>query len=43
VKIDRAALERLHDQYLACGIRQRDDRQQMQKYDPTFTGACPRF
>jgi glucarate dehydratase len=43
VQIDREALARLHDQYLCCGIRQRDDRAQMQKYDPTFTGACPRF
>jgi glucarate dehydratase len=43
VEIDRAALAKLHDQYLACGIRNRDDRQQMQKYDPAFTGACPRY
>ncbi|MCG2591576.1 glucarate dehydratase family protein [Ramlibacter sp. XY19] len=43
VQIDRDALAKLHDQYLACGIRQRDDRAQMRKYDPSFTGACPRF
>lgn len=43
VQIDRAALEKMHDQYLHCGIRQRDDRAQMPKYDPSFTGACPRF
>jgi glucarate dehydratase len=43
VELDRDALAKLHDQYLACGIRNRDDRRQMQKYDPTFTGVTPRF
>lgn len=43
VTIDRDALEKLHEQYLACGIRNRDDRRQMQKYDPSFTGASPRY
>jgi glucarate dehydratase len=43
VELDREALARLHAQYLSCGIRNRDDRKQMQKYDPAFTGACPRF
>jgi glucarate dehydratase len=43
VTLDREALARLHEQYLACGIRNRDDRKQMQKYDPAFTGASPRF
>lgn len=43
VQLDRAALARLHEQYLTCGIRNRDDRKQMQKYDPAFTGASPRF
>jgi glucarate dehydratase len=43
VQIDRNALAKLHDQYLTCGIRNRNDRAQMQKYDPSFTGVCPRF
>jgi glucarate dehydratase len=43
VELDREALARLHDQYLSCGIRNRDDRRQMQKYDPSFTGAAPRY
>ena len=43
VAIDRAALARLHDNYLHCGIRARDDLGQMRKYDPTFTGKQPRF
>ncbi len=37
--LDRAALARLHDNYLRCGIRSRDDLGQMKKYDPAFTGG----
>ena len=43
VTLDRAALARLHDQYLSCGVRNRDDLAQMRKYDPSFTGWQPRF
>lgn len=43
VTIDREALARLHDNYLRCGIRNRDDLAQMRKVDPTFTGRQPRF
>ena len=43
VTIDREALARLHDNYLHCGIRNRDDLGQMKKYDPAFTGRQPRF
>ena len=43
VTLDRTALARLHDNYLNCGIRNRDDLAQMRKYDPAFTGAQPRF
>lgn len=43
VQLDRAQLEKLHDQYLGCGMRSRNDRRQMQKYDPSFTGVTPRF
>ena len=43
VAIDREALARLHDNYLHCGIRNRDDLAQMRKYDPSFSGKCPRF
>jgi glucarate dehydratase len=43
VSIDPEALARLHDNYLHCGIRNRDDLGQMRKYDPTFTGKQPRF
>ena len=43
VTLDRTALARLHDNYLHCGIRNRDDLGQMRKYDPAFTGAQPRY
>lgn len=43
VTLDREALARLHDNYLRCGIRNRNDLAQMQKYDPAFTGIQPRY
>lgn len=43
VTLDRTALACLHDNYLHCGIRNRDDLGQMRKYDPSFTGHQPRF
>jgi glucarate dehydratase len=43
VSLDRAQLAALHEQYLRCGIRQRNDLAQMRKYDPAFTGRQPRF
>ncbi len=43
VTLDREALARLHQQYLTCGIRKRDDASEMRKYDPNFTGMRPRF
>ncbi|WAC57493.1 glucarate dehydratase family protein [Gordonia sp. SL306] len=43
VEIDEAALERLHQQYLDCGIRDRDDTGYMQSIDPSFENTCPRW
>jgi len=43
VRLDRSRLAALHEQYLACGVRQRDDLAQMRKYDPSFSGKVPRF
>lgn len=43
VEIDQAALARLHQQYLDCGIRSRDDAAQMRKYRPEWTGKSPMF
>ncbi|MEE4025104.1 glucarate dehydratase family protein [Gordonia sp. PKS22-38] len=43
VEIDEAALERLHQQYLDCGIRDRDDTGYMQSIDPSFVNTSPRW
>ncbi|KAF1049401.1 glucarate dehydratase family protein [Xylophilus sp.] len=43
VALDRDALAALHAQYLECGVRNRNDLKQMQRYDPSFTGRTPRF
>jgi glucarate dehydratase len=43
VELDRKALATLHEQYLACGIRTRNDLAQMRKVDPNFSGKQPRF
>ena len=43
VTLDRQRLAELHEQYLRCGVRNRDDLSQMRKYDPGFTGRQPRF
>ncbi|MYR07807.1 glucarate dehydratase [Gordonia sp. SID5947] len=43
VEIDDDALERLHQQYLDCGIRDRDDTGYMQSIDPGFENTCPRW
>jgi len=43
VELDREALATLHAQYLECGVRNRDDLQQMRRYDPSFSGKTPRF
>jgi glucarate dehydratase len=43
VDIDHDALERLHEQYLKCGVRKRDDVAQMQLVRPDWTGKRPRF
>jgi glucarate dehydratase len=43
VTLDPARLAELHEQYLRCGVRTRNDLAQMRRYDPTFTGRQPRF
>ena len=37
VELDRAALARLHQAYLACGLTRRDDELEMQKVEPGWT------
>ena len=43
VEIDRDALDRLHEQYVKCGIRRRDDITHMRLVHPDWTGKRPRF
>ncbi|GGO81498.1 glucarate dehydratase family protein [Wenjunlia tyrosinilytica] len=43
VSIDRDALGRLHEQYLRCEIRRRDDIAAMRVVDPDWTGGRPRW
>jgi glucarate dehydratase len=43
VEIDEDALAALHQQYLDCGIRDRDDTGYMQSIDPGFENTCPRW
>lgn len=43
VELDREALKELAENYQKCGIRSRNDVEEMKKYDPTWTGKSPRF
>ncbi|HEY2668967.1 MAG TPA: glucarate dehydratase family protein [Rugosimonospora sp.] len=43
VTLDDDAVARLHEQYLRCGIRRRDDITPMRVVYPDWTGARPRF
>ena len=43
LELDYGQLAKLHDQYLNCGIRQRDDVKQMQRYKPDWKAVKPRF
>jgi glucarate dehydratase len=43
VELDREALARLHEQYLECGLRDRDDTGYMQRIDPRYRRAVPRW
>ncbi len=43
VELDRVALARLHDNYVRCGIRVRDDASEMQKHQATWKAEMPRF
>jgi glucarate dehydratase len=43
VELDRDELERLHRQYLECGIRFRDDASAMRLKDPAWQRRKPRF
>ncbi len=43
VRLDRAQLARLHQNFLDCGIRTRDDASEMRKHEPRFDPTRPRF
>jgi glucarate dehydratase len=43
VELDRDALARLHQQYLDCGIRDRDDTGYRKRVDPTYELVKPRW
>ncbi|KAM0323164.1 hypothetical protein ACHAQA_009014 [Verticillium albo-atrum] len=43
VELDRERLSRLHQQYLDCGLRKRDDTTYMKKFRPEFSADIPRW
>jgi len=43
VELDRDALARLHEQYLKCGLRNRDDTGYMQRIQPDYELLSPRW
>ena len=43
VELDPDGLARLHEQYLTCGLRERDDTGYMQRVDPSYTARSPRW
>jgi glucarate dehydratase len=43
VSLDRDALARMHADYLACGIRERDDTGYLQQFSPDYEKRRPRW
>ena len=43
VELDRDRLARLHEQYLSCGFRNRDDTGSMRRFQPDFDASSPRW
>jgi glucarate dehydratase len=43
VELDRDALGALHEQYLRCGVRERDDTGYMRTVDPSYRHVRPRW
>lgn len=43
LEIDQDQLGKLHEQFLSCGIRSRDDVKQMQRYKPDWKTVKPRY
>ena len=43
VELDREALAALHEQYLRCGIQERNDTTYMQTFQPSYSPTLPRW
>ena len=43
VELDRDALARLHEQYVACGVRVRDDTRYRRSFEPNFDPSVARW
>lgn len=43
VELDRDALARLHEQYLSCGVRERNDSRYRQSIEPHYDPSVPRW
>lgn len=43
VELDRDRLARLHQQYVDCGLRKRDDTTYMRKFQPDFSADIPKW
>jgi glucarate dehydratase len=43
VELDRDALARLHERFLDCGLRNRDDTRYMRSVDPGYEKKVPRW
>jgi glucarate dehydratase len=43
ISLDRDALAALHEQYLRCGVRERDDTGYMRTVDPSYQHIRPRW
>ena len=43
VTLDHSALARLHQNYLTCGIKERNDEKEMYKHDPNWVFGRPKF
>ncbi|KAH6664730.1 glucarate dehydratase [Plectosphaerella plurivora] len=43
IELDRERLKRLHEQYLECGLRKRDDTSYMRRFKPEFSADIPRW
>lgn len=43
IELDRDRLARLHQQYIDCGLKKRDDTTYMRRFQPDFSPHIPRW